>query len=69
MLVGVGVWAAAGLVMPLFLPVLNRTALFGFPLGDYLAGQGALVLFVVLAFALSSRQDRIDREHGMAEED
>ena len=40
-----------------------------FPLGFYMAAQGSLVVFVVQLFVFAWQQDKIDRDHGMAEED
>ena len=45
------------------IPVLN------FPLGFYMAAQGALIVFVVQLFMFARQQDKIDREFGVAEDD
>ena len=63
------VWAIFGYVIHLFVEPLNNIVIFGFPLGFYMAAQGSLIVFVVLIFWYASRQDAIDREHGVAEED
>ena len=36
----------------------------GMPMGYWYAAQGALILFVLLAFYLNWRQDGIDRDYG-----
>lgn len=54
--------------LALFAPSLNAIVLFGFPLGFYFAGQGLIVLLVVVAFWFASRQERLDRRHGAIEE-
>ena len=48
--------------------LLDKVTLFGFPLGVYLALQGALLVLAVLAFSFANRQDRIDRRFGVAED-
>ena len=48
---------------------LNAIVIFGFPLGFWFAAQGSLVAFVVILFWFARKQDDIDREFGMAEED
>jgi putative solute:sodium symporter small subunit len=46
---------------------LNRD--FRVPVGFWFAAQGSLVIFVLLLFWFASAQDKIDRDHGFAEED
>ena len=47
---------------------LNSITFLGFPLGFYMAAQGSLIAFVVMLFVFARQQDRIDREHGFAED-
>ncbi len=63
------VWAIAGFGIHFFVNELNTITFIGFPLGFYMAAQGSLIIFVVLIFWFSARQDAIDRAHGVAEED
>jgi putative solute:sodium symporter small subunit len=49
--------------------VLNKITILGFPLGFYMAAQGALIAFVVMLFVFAKQQDNIDREFGYHEED
>lgn len=63
------VWAIAGFGIHIFVHQLNEFTFIGFPLGFYMAAQGSLIIFVVLTFWFSARQDSIDRDHGVAEED
>ena len=51
-----------------FVNTLNQFKLFGFPVGFYMAAQGSLIAFVVMLFYFASRQDTIDREEGVAED-
>jgi putative solute:sodium symporter small subunit len=39
-----------------------------FPLGYYMAAQGALVVFVVQLFVFVKQQEKIDRDCGVAED-
>ena len=69
MFICIAVWFLAGYFIHFFVIPLNSIVILGFPLGFYMAAQGALIVFVVLVFWFSGRQDSIDREHGVAEED
>lgn len=63
------IWAIFGFVIHAFVSSLNQIVILGFPLGYYMAAQGSLIVFVVLIFWFSSKQDSIDREFGVAEDD
>ena len=58
-------WLIFGFVAHLFVVPLNRITVpvLGFPLGYYVAAQGALIIFVVMLFSLARQQERIEREH------
>jgi len=62
-------WVIFGYVIHMFVNQLNAIEILGFPLGFYMAAQGSLIIFVVMLFFFASRQDTIDREEGVAEED
>lgn len=64
------IWAVFSFLVHWFAPALNNFKLpvLDFPLGFYMAAQGSEILFVVLIFWFASRQDRIDRDTGFAEE-
>ena len=66
-----GVWFFFGYVIHMFVVPLNKITIpiLGFPLGFYMAAQGSLIVFVVMLFMFAKQQNRIDREHGYAEED
>jgi putative solute:sodium symporter small subunit len=66
-----GLWIFFSFVVHMFVIPLNqiRIPFFGFPLGFYMASQGSLVAFVVMLFWFARAQDKIDREHGVAEDD
>lgn len=62
------IWAVFSFVVHWFATGLNAFHFLGFPLGFYMAAQGSEIIFVVLIFWFASRQDKIDRETGFAEE-
>jgi len=68
MIICLAVLAVFGFLVHAFAEALNHIAIFGFPLGFYMAAQGSPIAFVILVFWFASRQDRIDRSFGNAEE-
>ena len=66
-----GVWLFFGYIIHFFVKPLNTITVpfLGFPLGFYMAAQGSLIVFVVMLFMFSRQQDKIDRQHGVAEDD
>ena len=69
MWITMAVWVFFGFIVHFFVGALNSVTILGFPLGFYTAAQGSLIAFVILIFWFSSRQDAIDREYGVAEDD
>jgi putative solute:sodium symporter small subunit len=63
------IWVIFGFLVHFFVAALNRVVILGFPLGYYMAAQGSLIIFVLLIFWFAARQDAIDREYGVAEDD
>lgn len=63
-----GVIAIAALVAPFYVSELNRIIVLTFPLGFYLAAQGALLACVIGAFWFANQQERVDRKHGAVED-
>jgi putative solute:sodium symporter small subunit len=64
------VWFIFSFGIHFFVNWLNTIQIFfGFPLGFYMAAQGSLIVFVVLIFWFCSRQNSIDREFGVAEDE
>jgi putative solute:sodium symporter small subunit len=66
-----GVWLFFGYIIHFFVVPLNaiKIPILGFPLGFYMAAQGSLIVFVVMLFMFARQQDKIDRDHGFAEDD
>ncbi len=71
MLMHLGVWVFFGYIIHMFVGTLNKftVPVLGFPLGFYMAAQGSLIVFVVMLFLFARQQDKLDREHGVAEDD
>jgi putative solute:sodium symporter small subunit len=69
MLTHLGIWFFFGYIVHMFVHVLNKVTILGFPLGFYMAAQGSLIAFVVMLFMFAKQQDKIDREFGFAEDD
>jgi putative solute:sodium symporter small subunit len=61
-------WVFFSFVIHFFVESLNAITFLGFPLGFYMAAQGSLIAFVVMLALFAKRQDTIDREEGVAED-
>ncbi len=48
---------------------LNEIRFFGFKFGFWWAQQGSIYVFVILIFVYTARMKRIDKEHGVSDED
>lgn len=68
MITALVIWFIFSFGIHFFVSSLNSIVIMGFPLGFYMAAQGSLIVFVVLLFWFAGAQDKIDREHGFAEE-
>jgi putative solute:sodium symporter small subunit len=69
MWIALAIWAFFSFIIHFFVTQLNNIVILGFPLGFWFAAQGSLIAFVVLLFWFARRQDAIDREYGVAEDD
>ncbi len=63
------IWFVAGFGIHLFATSLNPIHIAGFPLGFYFAAQGSLIIFVVGLFWFAKRQNEIDEEFGVQEDE
>ena len=63
------IWAVFALILQLFVGQLNEIVIAGFPLGYYMAAQGAELAFVILIFWFAKKQNSIDEEFGLAEDE
>ena len=62
-------WVFFSFIIHFFVDALNGIKFLGFPLGFYMAAQGSLIAFVVMLFVFAKRQDTIDSQEGVAEDD
>jgi putative solute:sodium symporter small subunit len=69
MLLCLAVWFVFRFGINFFVDQLNEITFLGFPLGFYMAAQGSLIVFVVLIFWFAHRQNEIDEEYGVAEDE
>lgn len=63
-----GLICALVLVLPLVSPLLNGYSLFRFPLGLFLTAQGSIIGVIAVIYWAASRQDKLDRRHGLTSE-
>jgi putative solute:sodium symporter small subunit len=63
------IWFVFGFGIHFFVDALNQIVILGFPLGFYMAAQGSLIVFVILIFWFASKQNKIDAEYGVDEQD
>ena len=69
MLRTLALWLVGGLGIHAFVRPMNEIVILGFPLGFYAAAQGSLIIFLVLIFWFAHRQNRIDEDCGVAEDE
>ena len=69
MWIALAIWAFFSFVIHFFVNSLNAIVILGFPLGYYMAAQGSLIVFVVLLFWFARKQNSIDEEFGVAEDE
>ena len=62
-------WFFFSFVVHFFATGLNSIVIAGFPLGFYMAGQGSLVAFVIIIFYFVNKQNQIDNEFGVQEDE
>ena len=62
-------WFFFAYVLHLFVGGLNSYSFLGFPLGYYMAAQGSLFAFVLIIAFFAWKQNRIDEEFGLAEDE
>jgi putative solute:sodium symporter small subunit len=63
------VWAVVSYGAAYFATALDGAVVFGFPLGFYMAAQGAPVVFVLLAFNYARAMNAVDRKYHVQEEE
>ena len=69
MLIVLGIWFFFSFFIHFFVDALNTIVILGFPMGWYMGAQGSLIAFVVLIFWFANKQNKIDEEFGVAEDE
>lgn len=64
-----GIWFAVSYLIQLFASALNSVVIAGFPLGYYMGGQGALIVFVVMIFIYAKKMNALDKKYNLEEEE
>ena len=62
------IWAIFSFFIHMFVGALNGVSFLGFPLGYYVAAQGALIVFVVEIAVYARLMNKKDLEYGIVEE-
>lgn len=62
------IWFVVTYVVSFYARELNFT-FFGWPFSFWMGAQGALVVYVVIIWYYARAMNRLDQEHGVAEED
>ena len=63
-----GVWFVVTFVVTFFARDLSFI-FFGWPFSFWMASQGSLVIYVLIIWYYASYMNKIDQEHGVAEEE
>jgi putative solute:sodium symporter small subunit len=63
-----GVWFVITFVVSFFARDLNFN-FFGWPFSFWMASQGSLIIYVLIIWYYASYMNKIDQEHGVAEEE
>ncbi len=63
------VWAAVSFLPSWFADELNAIVFLGWPLGFYMAAQGALIVFLLIVWGYDRCMTRLERRYGMYNED
>ncbi|MCK6394000.1 DUF4212 domain-containing protein [Zoogloea sp.] len=62
-------WAAASFLPGWFADDLNAFSFYGWPLGFYMAAQGALIIFLLIVWIYDRWMTRLERRYGLYDED
>jgi putative solute:sodium symporter small subunit len=63
------IWFVVTYVASFYARELNEIVILGFPLGFYMGAQGALVIYVLIIVFYAWYMNRLDRKHGVQEEE
>lgn len=59
------VWAAVSFLPGWFAEELNQFVFFGWPFGFYMAGQGGLIIFLLIVWIYDRAMTHIEQRHGL----
>lgn len=62
------IWFVVTYVMAYFARELSFS-FFGWPFSFYMAAQGSLIIYMIIIWYYARTMNRLDQEHGVAEED
>jgi len=62
-------WAAASFLPGWFAEDLNNFTFYGWPLGFYIAAQGALIIFLLIVWIYDRWMTRLEQRYGLHNED
>ena len=63
------VWFVVTFVVSFFARELNEITFLGFPLGFYMGGQGALVIYLLIVGCYARRMDALDESYSAQRRD
>jgi putative solute:sodium symporter small subunit len=63
------IWFVVTFVMAYFARELSSVTFFGWPFSFYMAAQGSLIIYVIIIWYYARTMNRLDQEHGVAEEE
>ncbi len=63
------IWFVFSYLIHFFVMSLNQVSFLKFPLGFYMASQGSLIVFVLVIFWFANKQNQIDEEFDLNEDD
>jgi putative solute:sodium symporter small subunit len=69
MYITLAIWFFFSTVVFMFAADLNTASFLGYKLGYYMTAQGSMLAFIILIFWSNSRQEKIDREFGLSDEE
>ena len=62
-------WAGASFLPGWFSDEMNAVVFFGWPLGFYMAAQGALIVFLLIVWIYDHWMIRLEKRFGLNDED
>jgi putative solute:sodium symporter small subunit len=63
------IWFVLTFVVSFFADELNQFSFLGFPLGFYMASQGALVFYLAIVWFYARYMNQLDKAYGLDDED